>query len=560
MQAGRWQRRAPDPRVRRGERAATARTLLLLLALSTSLLAFTEARAQDGWEKENAAADAVGFEAATPKEAPTPEAPSVPAASSDESGWDDSSSAADTAGFEAATPTAAPSTVENAASAPLASSLSVSVSLRQRVALWTERLSDQALAQARQSVDVGLRYKKPFILGGHSGSVRLVAEGHAEYDFAYLYQRERYDAATLDAYQYQIIGRDTYAALSWGPLELRAGRQIVAWGQGEILSPLDIVSPRDLREPLLVDLDAMRMAVLSTTLGLFFAKHSFEALVVYESFFGLRPAPLSAFSPLRQLLYDDPRLAPVLPEKSLHYEDVPDRFVQGGTQFYGRWSYTGEGVDLALYGASTLDKQNVLRLPSGAELQNQELALYLWHPRYLMFGHAGAVPLGPVVLRWELGYDHDRALVTRPRDQALAGVDYVLRDRLNMLLSSSYQANSTRLTLEYAQSVVFDNPAREAGSQLALFWPVEQPVFAARLVQTFLRERLSFSAVLMLMGVSPFTGAFGRAELSYMLRDALSLALAYASYFPSSSEFGPIYGFTENDRLYATLRWDFMLE
>jgi len=484
---------------------------------------------------------------------PLAPAQAAPPAVAEDEGWGDE---ADATGFDVPAVAEEPSSPEAAPSA-----LSMTVSLRSRIALWSERLHGIPLAQVRQSVDLGLRYKKLFSLAKTEGALRLVADAHAEYDFAYLRAPERFDEATLEAYQYQIIGRDTYASLSLGPVELRFGRQIVAWGQGEIVSPLDIVSPRDLREPMLAELDAIRMAVLASSARIFFGQHSFEALAVHESCFGLGPGPLSDFSPLRRVLEEDPRIAPVLPSKSLFFEDVPGRFTRGAGQFYGRWSYAGQGLDLALYAASTLEKQSVLRLPSGAELLPRDVSLYLWHPRYWMVGHAGAAPLGSFVLRWELGFDRQRPLVTRSGGPTFSGVDFVMRDRFNFLLAGTYTGFAkTRLSLEYAQSVVVDNPAREAGATLKLFWPIEQPVFAGRLMRTFLRERLTFNLVAMLIGVAPFIGFSGRAELSYELREALNLGIAYATYLPSSTEFGQFYGFTQNDRVYATLRWDFLLD
>lgn len=486
--------------------------------------------------------------------------PMVAAQSVGEPGWGDDA-ADDAIGFAAAPAPAAPAEPEQPAPPP--GDLSAAVGLSTRAALWTERLDDQPFAQARVAADFALRYKKPFTVGDAPLRLRLVAEGHVEYDFAYLHARERFDEATLDAYEYQLIGRETYIALAIGALELAFGRQIVAWGQGEVLSPVDVINPRDLREPGLTELDAMRMAVLASRAGLSFGAHRFEAMLVHEAFFGLRPGPLSDFSPLRALLLEDPRLAQLLGSREVGYVDVPERFDEGTPQLYLRWSYAGQGIDLALYAASTLDKQSILVLPDARGWAASNVELALWHPRYELLAHAGALPIGAFVLRWELGFDHDRPLSVRVLDRAApsARIDWLRRDRINVLLATTYTGlAATRLSLEYSQSLVLDNPERDDEASVELFWPVEHPVFAVRAVRTFLREQLSLMLVGTLIGVSPFVGAFVRAELSYQLADALVIGAGYAVYASSETEFGPFFGFTENDRLYAQLRWDFLLD
>lgn len=471
----------------------------------------------------------------------------------------------DAAGFAepepAASPPPASSPVSEDESAEDAGALDASGYLAHRVALWSERFEGEPLAQLRQSADLVLRYKKPFSLAGDRLQLRLFADVYAEYDFAYLHARERFDQPTLDAYESNVIGREAYAALSWGVLELTFGRQIVPFGQGDILSPLDIVNPRDTREPGLAELEELRMAVLMSRAGLFFGAHRIEALAVHESYFGLRAAPLSDFSPLRKLVLDDPRVAAVLAERSLRYEQLPDRFTRGAGQFYGRYSYAGAGIDLALYAGSTLDKPGIPQAPGRAELARRVVALPIWHPRYSALGHAGAKPLGDFVLRWELGVDLDRPLALQQvRDQPLS-LAMVRRHQLNGLLGVTYSGiTDTRVWLEYAQRVVLDNPARVRGAEQTLFSPVEAPAFALRVRHAFWHERFVLTLVGSCVGVAPFVGAFARAELDYELLAAWHLALGYAAYLPSKTQRGPFYGFEQNDRLYSELRWDFALE
>ena len=250
----------------------------------------------------------------------------------------------------------------------------------------------------------------------------------------------------------------------------------------------------------------------------------------------------------------------MLADKDLRYDNAPGRFVSGASQVYGRYSYTGAGVDLALYAASTLDKQGIPQSPAREELVKPVIGLPLWHPRYTAFGHAGAKPLGDFVLRWELGIDLHRPLaVEQVPGQALA-LQMIERHQLNALLGITYSGiTDTRIWLEYAQRVVLDNPEREPHSQTQLFTPVEAPAFALRIRRTFLRERLVTTLVGTWLGIDPFVGAFARGEVVYEASEVFHAGLGYAAYFPSAHEFGPFYGFERNDWALATVRWDFVL-
>lgn len=526
-----------------------ARHVLAMCFAALALSAAAYARAQPADEGRGAGA---------PSEPPPTDAPPPASAATDTSagGGDD----ADSIGFGAAAPATSsqPSTPVTTESEP--GTLEVSGNLRHRAALWIERMGEEPFAQARQIADLAVRYKKPFHVGDDRLLLRLVGEVSAEYDFAYLHDRERFDQATLDVYEWNVIGRESYAALSWGALELTVGRQIVPWGQGQMITPLDVINPRDLREPYLAEVEDIRMAVLASRAGLFFGPHRLEAMVVHESYFGLRAPPLGDFSPLRRLILDDPRRAAALEGKTLHYENVPDRFVEGAGQFYGRYAYTGAGVDLALYAASTLDRIGVPQSPDPrAVASSSNIALPLWHPRYAMFGHSGAKPIGAVLLRWELGVELDRPLTVRTGPDQPLGM--IQRHQLNAMLGLSYSGiEDTTLTLEYGQGLVLDNPERAAGDPRSLLMPVEAPALAARVTRSALRERLLITLTGMLQGFDPFVGAFGRAELDYELFEAFHAGLGYIAYFPSATQFGPLYGFERNDRLYATLRWHFVLQ
>jgi hypothetical protein len=112
---------------------------------------------------------------------------------------------------------------------------------------------------------------------------------------------------------------------------------------------------------------------------------------------------------------------------------------------------------------------------------------------------------------------------------------------------------------EYQQSYLFNNPERKTDSRIEPFFPVEQPQLGFRIEHKMLQERLSLTGTGVVLGIWNYTGWLARAEVSYQLRDALTVGIGYIIYQPND-EMSIINGFTKHDRVYASLRWDYLFE
>lgn len=506
----------------------------------------TEAAASEGAEPQLEAAD----------EAPISEEDAIGFGDSDAIGFGDSG--ADSLGFGDADSDTEPQAVTAAPSG----NLSLDSFVRSQLDLWAERFEDNPWARARQNLDTDLRYKRLFDVDSDTLELRLVAGLHLEYDFAYLHQRDSYDKATLDAYEYQIIGRETSISLSYDVVELTFGRQIVVWGEGIALSPVDVVNPWDSRENLMVDLVDRRMATLATKLGFYFGDHRLEAMVIHESYFGLYPPPMAELSPLRALLLEDPRVEAALQTRELRYKHIPGRWVNQASQVLGRWSYAGHGFDLSFYAASVLDRRGVNPpTPESEFIANEVVDIEMWHPRYTMLAHSGSVPVEDIVLKWELAVDLDRSF--NVTDPSIEGFDVDIKKYHQLATMFGFQyiniIEDANLFFEYEQHYVMDSPAREEDSSIRFQFPVEQPQFAVVWQQTFLEERLSLDIRAFLFGIWQYTGWFAKAELAYELFDNVKAGIGYATFQPND-KFSIIYGMKSHDRILASLRWDFLLE
>ncbi len=480
----------------------------------------------------------------------------------------------DSAGASAATQPSAPSSraddefgalfsdpVEKRAEPALPSprsAWSFSGAIRSETAAWTGGSQRSRLAKQRLALDLELGYRADLTIDRARGSLQLIGRGHGEYDFAYLQRDASFDPPLREAYQWQLIAREAYLNLELGGFELTVGRRIMGWGQGELLSHLNVLNPRDLREPGASALDDLWLGVLMTRAAYALGNHRVELVAVHEPYFGLLAPPLAPFSPLRGLLLQSQALADALAGKQLQYRHLPPHGLRdlGATQFHGRWSFSGRGLDLALQAGSLLEALGVSSLPAPAAYERTAIDLPVYHPRYVSIGHSGALTLGAMLLRWEFSADLARPLSTRRLHTPFLELGAARRTQLNALLGLTYFGpGASSAALEVSKSVVLDSPNRTPDG-LSTLWPVETPQIAARVDYRFLKERLRLSLLVLAIGIPDFVALVARGELGYVLVDTLSLSVGYV-YYRSGERFSSFYGFGDNSRALATLRWDF---
>jgi hypothetical protein len=497
-----------------------------LFALSALLLASPPARAQ---------AEEEGFEDGA-------------AGESDASGWGDNQD--DAAGFAEAPKAEA---VQHAAEPPSAPSpFSLTGFARSQWGLWLERLNDAPLAKGRQSLDLQLRYS--------SEHWRFVSAGHAEYDVAYRVERERYDAATLDAYESLVALRETYLSATFEPVEMTFGRIIVPWGQGDVVSVLDTNNPRDLREPGMTDLDDLRVPVLATRFGFFFGYHRIDAMLIHESSYGYRPPPLGDFSPVRSLIQREatPEIAAQISTIDARYDDRESGLAFDKQQYSLSWSYRGPIMDASLHVASLVDQFGVfdgLNPPLALPIPSK-LDVVLDHPRYLMFGYSGAVPVDDWLIKWEFSLTPSRTYNLDPPDgqaiQFLTAPDaYTKRATFgSAMLGLTYSGlPGTIVFFEAGQTAPLDAPNNR-------IFGGNEPVFSLRTLHMLFDEDLQANFTFYGVGWSLDYGFLLRAELTYRLNDDLKASLGAITYHPGD-EIGLLSGLSTHDRLFGGLRWDF---
>ncbi len=429
---------------------------------------------------------------------------------------------------------------------------------------WAERWGGddarRAWSRGRQGLDLIYTWKRD--------ALRVRLHGHGEYDLRYLGDdlhdidadlpgaTDDFDDATARVHGRQLVPREALAALSLGAVEVTVGRQIVAWGEGDALSPLDVVNPRDLREPGMADLDDLRMSVLATRVGVFFDDHRVEAMVIHEADFGLRSPPFGPYSPFPSLVgaAGSSDAAAFLSGKSFRYRHAEARFALDQQQPMLRWVYKGPGVDLGLYAAYVMDRQGVVELPETSALgASDTVEVTLRHPAYALLGTSGAWAWDALLVKWELAAALDRSYTTGNGEAFPPALGVDQGSAVDVMVGITWSPDTTtQLALEGARSTFVDAPA-------GLQFPADLPQVAFRISKRLLRERLVLLGALSVIGLeADERGFLGRVQANYEMADGLSGTVGFVHYDPSA-DLGPLSGLGEHDQVFVSGRWDFAL-
>ena len=312
-----------------------------------------------------------------------------------------------------------------------------------------------------------------------------------------------YNAILKDRTGFQL--REAYAYYSDEHWDLRAGRQIIAWGVADGLRLTDIISPMDYTEFLAQDYDDIRIPVGGLRLRYSREKWCAELVAV----------PVSSFF---ELPTDDTNPWSVGP---IPIGDEPSHRLCN-MEYGGRLSFFLSGIDFSLSALHTWNKQPVICGGMGQ------------YRRMTMLGADCSLPLGRFVLRGEVAEYLNEA-------QAAASQDVPRAASTNALLGIDwYAGNEWSLSAQYAHKYVSSGERRNTG--LATF----------HISKDLLRNTLalqSFAYIDVTNG-----GIYNRLSADYALNDQLHATLGY-DYFHADR--GSFTVYDNNSEVFLKLKYSF---
>lgn len=316
-----------------------------------------------------------------------------------------------------------------------------------------------------------------------------------------------------------------YAPSSW---ELRAGRQIIAWGVADAVRLTDILSPMDYTEFLAQDYDDIRIPVDALRVRCIRPKWSAEAVAI----------PIPSFYELST----DARnpWAVTLPSVAVPYAfaaaDAPRRALRD-MEFGGRIGFYLSGVDFSVSALRTWNKMPVFRKTVG---DDGLLTCEATYRRMTMLGGDLSVPAGRFVLRVEIaeyfGEAQEPAVGAAVRNRnttgALVGLDW-------------YAGGDWQLGVQYSHKHI-------AGPTADIVPYRNSGMATVRISKDLLRNALTLSTFAYVDVAAG--GVYNRLSGDYALTDQIHVVLGY-DYFHAEAGLFAMYG--RNSEVWIKLKYDF---
>lgn len=446
----------------------TAATDRAVFAISCALLASSltsRAFAEDIMDPEDPSRSVPAVEA-------------TPSSTNDNDGW--------IGDPEAPTPVVAPTQTAPQPTAPEPSAYRAppSVSLRYATAAQTDLQRQGAREDTFELLnEASLRIAAPLV-GRWSMAVegRLswwVTSGDAGEDSPRLSAPENYQG------RFEAVLRDAYVSGRTGSVLWKIGNQLISWGSMDLLSPADVIAPRDNRRGIFADGEQSRIAIPAVNATWVHDRLAWQFLVVpffvanQQALYGSDFAPLRQGSPLNdQLPIDllvssfDPSIEDDInsalrqtrrPEELLRNVQPATRFTSsyGGMDVSAGYYYGYDRVptlavaeSLIEFGRFAAERDGNLAIDADTlsavgplldDVQNDVTLIDAGYERSHFATLDGVRYLGPIGLRWEAAYSPSRtayvsgpASVRRPWASGAIGLSYESEDTLVISVEAGY--------------------------------------------------------------------------------------------------------------------------
>lgn len=370
---------------------------------------------------------------------------------------------------------------------------------------------ERGVSRLRGRLDVGMR-------GRLGGSWTAVMEGYVWRDWSYAINgRRQYSMQRLASMESEAELGEAYLRGSLGEqLDIKLGRQIQVWGTSEIFRVVDVLNPLDLREPGLVDIEAVRLPVGMTAVKYYRGAWTYGGVAVHERRFNKTPALGSDFhtGPPTTI----PRDVPSSSLKETEYGlSLSGQFSRRDVAFY--WARV---FDDAAHRETRADGQPVLR-----------------HARLSLLGGTGVMASGDWLFRFEAAHWRglrvsSNAREDRRRTDILFGVDYAgLSDSL---------LTGELLNRHWHDDVALDREGIDR----------DQFSLAVRYTGKFRHDRMRVVAMLI---STVGGGGLSRYQAEYRWTDSLRTVSGLVFYHGGDTP--PFDRLGENDRVFVELKYAF---
>ena len=325
--------------------------------------------------------------------------------------------------------------------------------------------------------------------------------------------------------------KDAYLDASFNNgLWLRAGNQVLAWGDSEGLTITDVLSPVDSREPGQAELQDLREQIPAIMVSLPSVGGKLSTVVTYQAGHNRYADSDQAFYPYIALVGSGVTLTEQAPEQEW--------------ELAVRWERQFNGGDVSLMAAEVNDNAFSVR---DIQVVNAAPLVTLSQERIRVAGATMNRVFGDWLLRAELAHYWDQPVelggtlpwVTQNQWRSMAGIEY---------------AGINDLTITYEASSIFAPEVASVSLTDTIKTSQWQLGHVFRMRHTALNERFTHS--LWLMALTSDDTQLARWDMSYQLSDKWTLALAAIGY-RNRNPASMLYAFRANDTLNASVKLSF---
>ncbi len=376
---------------------------------------------------------------------------------------------------------------------------------------------------------------------------KLVGNGY--YDYAYEQRgRDKFTDEVLESMESEAEVRDFFVE---GPiadwLRIKAGRQVIAWGESDTAQITDMANPRDMREIGMVDLEDARIPVLATKLAVLFGSLEVDLVAIHEFRANKTGARGSEFDFLADLPAVLATLGGTLnEEETTGYND---------SEFLIRFYKTFNGGDISLVWADTYDDFFFLdSSPGSASLTPR-------HKRIQSIGATGNKVLGSWLFKTEVGQKSGKALALKSElmGQKLGSGIYktsfdsddevwVEKNILEGMIGADYSGFSDlTITAEVTGEQIQDYEDTLEDNEIS-------GGYSLRIAHSALNDTMK--STLFWIRYSDDNGDVVRADVQYDAVEALTLTIGVIDYLASKTD-ATVYPIKDNDRLILSAKYSF---
>ncbi len=367
---------------------------------------------------------------------------------------------------------------------------------------------------------------------------------NAFYDFAYAIEsRSEFSQETLDDNEYDIAVKEFFldGKLS-NRLSIKAGRQVVVFGESEYARILDVVNPRDLTRPGLISIEDARLPVNVIRLSYFSDNWLFDAASTHEhpgSDINGAGSDFDYYASIRR-----PGII-ILNEKR-----GKSGFRSPGFALRAKKSFNGG--DISFVAANTYDDRPYLNIKA---LTASGLVLQPKYNKYRTLGMSGNLVKGPVLFKFEGAFQNNIKLM---RNDILKKINAKVpfaeikttrkSDKIALLAGLEYTGiTNLRINFEVEKTHILSHEH---------FLSDEQNEYRTYTQATYSMMHNTLEFDILWVYFHPGNGNILRLTTEYDLFDGLSI-LAGAAFYQSRSDSSTIYPYNNQDRIFFQLKYSF---